>query len=445
MMSFASYSSSFNHLKSANQDNVENIHPQSQHGGGFFTKKKLSTSAAPQLHSLLNNSSSKLSSSAVGASASSRASSLSLSGGLSLSSSQSGKSMLASSRGPARPALGDISNKQQLPLLPAATVKVAAPVVLLNKSRARVAPPQSAAATPAAAPSAASDIDSKVASTLTPLTAPGGKKFCLDDFDIGKPLGKGKFGRVYVAREKSTHAIVALKVLFKKQLTESGVEVQLRREIEIQTNLIHANIVRLYGYFHDTKRVFLILEYCPYGELYKHLQQAHTFSEIKSACYIKQVTQALQHCHSKHVMHRDLKLENILVGKDGELKLSDFGWSVHSHSRRMTYCGTLDYLPPEIVEGRPYDHTVDLWSLGVLCFEFLNGTPPFETDSKEATHRRICAVEIHWPNTFSSLARDFISKLLVKDPRGRMSLEAALTHAWVTQNCALAASGVAAS
>eukprot|EP00696_Hemimastix_kukwesjijk_P004980 gnl/Hemi2/16353_TR5444_c1_g1_i1.p1 gnl/Hemi2/16353_TR5444_c1_g1~~gnl/Hemi2/16353_TR5444_c1_g1_i1.p1 ORF type:complete len:376 (+),score=67.29 gnl/Hemi2/16353_TR5444_c1_g1_i1:135-1262(+) len=261
------------------------------------------------------------------------------------------------------------------------------------------------------------------------------RKYHLTDFDIGKPLGAGKFGKVYLAREKKTRCIVALKVLFKEQLRRSGVEHQLRREIEIQSNLRHPNILRLYGYFHDAKRVYLILEFCLRGELYKELQRLKCFTEAVAANYISQVARALKACHAKHVIHRDIKPENLLISQSGELKISDFGWSVHApHSRRTTLCGTLDYLPPEMVERKSHDYTVDLWSLGVLTYEMINGSPPFETEGQPETYKRIAAVDIHFPASFSSLARDFISKLLVKDPRGRMSLDSALSHPWITQH-----------
>jgi aurora kinase len=106
-------------------------------------------------------------------------------------------------------------------------------------------------------------------------------------------------------------------------------EKQVAREIEIQSNLRHPNILRLYGHFHDRKRIMLILEYAGKGELYKHLRREDRFKEPKAAQYIAQVASALQYLHKKHVIHRDIKPENILVGLYGELKLSDFGWSVH--------------------------------------------------------------------------------------------------------------------
>ena len=131
-------------------------------------------------------------------------------------------------------------------------------------------------------------------------------RWTLEDFDIGRPLGKGKFGNVYLAREKRSKYIVALKVLFKSQLQKAQVEHQLRREIEIQSHLRHNNILRLFGYFYDETRVYLILEYAPRGEMYKILQkQPHgRFEERQTAKYIYQLADALKYCHSKSVIHR---------------------------------------------------------------------------------------------------------------------------------------------
>jgi aurora kinase A len=260
----------------------------------------------------------------------------------------------------------------------------------------------------------------------------GGKNWQLSDFDIGRPLGKGKFGNVYLARERSTKFIVALKVLFKSQLSKAAVEHQLRREIEIQAHLRHPHILRLYGYFYDETRVYLILEYAARGELYKELQKNKRFEERRAAHYIFQMADALQYCHSKKVIHRDIKPENLLVGLKGELKIADFGWSVHApSSRRATMCGTLDYLPPEMIEGDTHDHNVDLWSLGVLLYEFLVGKPPFETQSQSDTYRRITAVKYSFPDYVTSGPRDLIGKLLRKVPSERLTLGELKEHYWV--------------
>lgn len=244
---------------------------------------------------------------------------------------------------------------------------------------------------------------------------PQPKKFHLGMFEIGKPLGKGKFGRVYLAKERSTGFVCALKVLHKSELQQGKVEKQVRREIEIHSNLRHPNILRFYGHFHDSKRVFLIIEFAAKGELYKHLRKENKFPEWKAAQYIAQMAAALKYLHKKHVMHRDIKPENILVGVHGELKISDFGWSVHApNNRRNTMCGTLDYLPPEMIKPGSqenfYNEKVDLWSLGVLTYEFLVGEAPFE-DTPVMTQRRIARGEMTVPKFVSPEAKDLIERV----------------------------------
>ena len=244
---------------------------------------------------------------------------------------------------------------------------------------------------------------------------PQPKNFHLGKFEIGKPLGKGKFGRVYLAKERSSGFVCALKVLHKSELQQGKVEKQVRREIEIHSNLRHPNILRFYGHFHDSKRVFLILEFAGKGELYKHLRKETKFPEWKAAQYIAQMAAALKYLHKKHVMHRDIKPENILVGIHGEIKISDFGWSVHAPTnRRNTMCGTLDYLPPEMIKPGSqenfYSEKVDLWSLGVLTYEFLVGEAPFE-DTPIMTQRRIARGEMTVPNFVSSEAKNLIQRV----------------------------------
>uniref|UniRef100_H2Z804 Aurora kinase n=1 Tax=Ciona savignyi TaxID=51511 RepID=H2Z804_CIOSA len=275
----------------------------------------------------------------------------------------------------------------------------------------------------------------KPSSSIKSDVATANSKWTLSNFDIGKPLGRGKFGSVYLAREKSSKFIVALKVLFKSQLLKSNVEHQLRREIEIQSHLRHPHILRLYGYFHDETRVYLILEYAPRGEMYKELQKQGKFSEDVTATYIAELADALNYCHSKQVIHRDIKPENLLMGLRGELKIADFGWSVHApSSKRQTLCGTLDYLPPEMVEAKDHDANVDLWTLGILCYEFLVGKPPFETQSNKDTYRRITTLQYSFPPHVSEGARDLIRRLLKLEPRHRLPLESVLVHPWIKAN-----------
>ncbi|KAJ7068981.1 kinase-like protein [Mycena belliarum] len=213
---------------------------------------------------------------------------------------------------------------------------------------------------------------------------------------------QGKFGRVYMVRTKTAPKyILALKTLYKSELVANKVEKQTRREIEIQQNLRHPHVLRLYGFFHDEKRIFLMLEFAGKGELYRQLS----------------------------------KPENLLLGINGELKIADFGWSVHAPGlRRMTMCGTLDYLPPEMVEGKEHNEKVDYWALGVLTYEFVIGAAPFEDrGSVSNTYRRIARVDLKFPATISAEAKDLISKLLRYDPHQRLPLKEVLRHPWIVK------------
>jgi len=257
------------------------------------------------------------------------------------------------------------------------------------------------------------------------------------DFEIGLALGKGKFGRVYVARERSTKFLVALKVMFKSELQKGRVERQVLREIEIQSRLKHPNILRLFNWFHDKRRIYLVLELCSEGELYKHLKNAPfgRFNEPRSAKYTYQVADALNYCHLNAVIHRDLKPENILLTSEDDIKLADFGWSAHTLSnKRSTMCGTLDYLPPEMVDGRSYNDTVDQWCLGILCYEFLVGNPPFESNNTEQTYEKIRRLEIVYPKHLSPGSIDLISKLLRRPGTARVSLIDVMQHPWIQEN-----------
>ncbi|KAK9294031.1 hypothetical protein QLX08_011225 [Tetragonisca angustula] len=258
----------------------------------------------------------------------------------------------------------------------------------------------------------------------------------LDDFEIGAPLGRGKFGRVYLAREKTTHYMVALKTLYKVELMKGRVEKQVMREIEIQTHLRHPHILQMLTYFHDHKRIYLVLEFAARGELYKELkrQPNERFNEHLSAKYTYQVADALEYCHRNNVIHRDIKPENLLLTYEGNVKLADFGWSVHApSSKRNTLCGTLDYLPPEMVTGQTYDIYVDHWCLGILCYEFLVGKPPFLSDSQQETYVKIKTINIQWPEQITPGAKDLISRLIKRKSSERISMAAVKKHFWIVK------------
>ncbi|EEC15897.1 serine/threonine protein kinase, putative, partial [Ixodes scapularis] len=278
--------------------------------------------------------------------------------------------------------------------------------------------------------------------------APGGKHetsnfsrsapdWSLSDFEIGRPLGKGKFGNVYLAREKKSKFVIALKVMFKSQLEANYVKHQLRREIEIQSHLRHPHVLRLFGYFHDDVRVYLILEYAPGGELFKELTKEKKLDDKKAAtfnvlvswhslafCYLNRVQDNIFHVYSNYRMYATLSC--LLVLKLIIVPLI--------FRRRDTMCGTMDYLPPEMVENSVYDERVDLWAVGVLTYELLVGHPPFEAKTASETYARIRKVDLRFPTHLCSGAKDLISRLLRKQPEERATLDEVLAHPWIQEN-----------
>lgn len=204
------------------------------------------------------------------------------------------------------------------------------------------------------------------------------------------------------------------------------------------------------------------MELASKGELYKHLKNAPfgRFNEHRAAKYTYQVADALNYCHVNNVIHRDLKPENIMLTADDNVKLADFGWSAHTNSnKRKTMCGTLDYLPPEMVDGQSYDDSIDQWCLGILCYEFLVGRPPFEADGTEGTYANIRNLNVVYPKYLSFHARNLIAQvrvcghfgiggcplnnvltkmskfqLLQKDHKSRLTLTGVMKHQWIAEN-----------
>ena len=272
----------------------------------------------------------------------------------------------------------------------------------------------------------------------------GIKTLKLSDFLIGKKLGSGQFGKVYLAKLKSTQFICALKILNKKRIlkfSENSKNIkcinQVRREIEIQSHLRHKNILSIYNFFWDKKNVYLVMEYAPSGELFTILrnEKNQRFSEPRAAFYIKQVCDALE--YKLHIIHRDLKPENILVSNE-VIKLADFGWSIHqiSNNLRTTYCGTAEYMPPEVIDDQPHTPSSDLWCLGILIFELCAGEPPFTAKNfKEIIHRIKTFNAKKFPHYFSSDVKDLIGKILKPFPKDRITIQEIKNHPWIINNC----------
>ena len=263
------------------------------------------------------------------------------------------------------------------------------------------------------------------------------KKFSKEDFEFGPKIGKGKYGDVFLCQHKQTNFIVALKILDKMKIRMMRAQRQIVREIKYHSYVKHENIIKLYGVFNDDEKIYMILEYANDGEVYKELKSSpgKKFTEEKASKYIRQVLEAINYLHENSIIHRDLKPENLL-NSFGVIKLADFGWSVFSPenaNKRKTFCGTMDYVPPEMVQGDKYDYHSDNWSVGILAYEFVAGSPPFGRMNQTETFDSIIKNDLTLPATLSEECKSFIKGLLNPVPAQRTELQDAMQHPWITK------------
>jgi len=266
---------------------------------------------------------------------------------------------------------------------------------------------------------------------------PAMRRFQLSDFvSMGEPIGSGSYGMVTKVVHKPTAEIFAMKTITKKKVLEHQMTKYLACEVKTQIKVQHPNILRLIYYFEDAQSVFLLLEYAKGGSLFSLLRKCGYLPEPEVAGLFVDVASALDYLHRNGIVHRDLKPENILMCDGNVAKLADFGWCAELNKDgglRHTFCGTWDYLSPEMVNNEPHDFTVDIWALGVLLFEMLTGKPPFTASSQMKAMNRITRVDLQIPDVVSDLARDLISRLIVRDRRRRLGLADAVRHPWVSQ------------
>lgn len=196
---------------------------------------------------------------------------------------------------------------------------------------------------------------------------------------FNKVLGSGAFGDVYLVRNILDGKLFAIKQLNKDKVKENGIDEGIvYREINTHFRLVHNNIARLYDYYEDKKAFYLIMEYVENGTLFNKIQKSNGLSEEKALKYFVQVSSAIFFLHENQLIHRDIKPENCLIDKNDNIKLCDFGWTVEaSKGERITFCGTYEYMAPEIIKEVPYNHMIDVWSLGILLYELIHSFSPF--------------------------------------------------------------------
>ena len=251
-------------------------------------------------------------------------------------------------------------------------------------------------------------------------------------------IGKGAFGEVWKVSQKMTGKIYVIKVMDKSAIKEQRLIDQINREIEIMYKLNHPHVIRLINHFEDDEKFYLIMPYASKGQLYSLLRRQVRFDQRTAAQYMREVIEAVRYIHSfsPKIIHRDIKPENLLLDDNYRVLLSDFGWSnfLDDNEYRKTFCGTPEYLSPEMAKKEGHNEMVDIWALGVLMFEFLAGYAPFSGSNPKELYANIKKLKINWPVDFPPLAKNLITKILKLNPNERLSLEEILDHAWFTQN-----------
>ncbi|KAH7072773.1 kinase-like domain-containing protein [Paraphoma chrysanthemicola] len=252
------------------------------------------------------------------------------------------------------------------------------------------------------------------------------------NYTLGKLIGKGSFGKVYLASHKLSNGS---KVVLKSAKKDDA---NLAREIHHHRQFIHPHIARLYEVIVTEELVWLVLEYCPGDELYNYLLQKGALEPSKVQRIFTQLVGAVSYVHNKSCVHRDLKLENILLDKHGDVKLVDFGFTREYEGKSnylQTWCGTVCYSAPEMLKGEKYaGEKVDVWSLGIILYALLVGELPFDEDDENVTKMRILKEEPKYPENFPAQAKELCQALLSKRPILRPTLADILQNPWLSEH-----------
>ena len=253
-------------------------------------------------------------------------------------------------------------------------------------------------------------------------------------------IGEGSYGKVFLAKHKKTDKKYAIKVINKEKLKSKNQKLDsIYKEITIHGSLIHPNIIRLYSYSEDEKNFYFIMEFAENGTLY-NIINFRRLNEEESFDYFIQVISSIYFLHKNNYVHRDLKPENLLLNIDNKIKLCDFGICTDTaFGLRETFCGTFDYMAPELMNNQPYNQSIDIWSLGILLYEMLHGYPPFKGINKdkkfnfEQLKKNVNKedFEIDVNLNLSHECVDLIYQLLDNDSNQRIKIDEILFHPWI--------------
>lgn len=244
------------------------------------------------------------------------------------------------------------------------------------------------------------------------------------DFEILRVVGQGAFGKVFQVKYNKTNEIYAMKVMKKNRILEKDHSEYVKAERDVLTAILHPYIVTLRFSFQTQSKLYLVLDFINGGHLFFNLYRQGVFSEDVTRLYTAEIVSAISYLHSCGIVHRDLKPENVLLDSEGHIKLTDFGLAkpnmAESGARTNSFIGTMEYMAPEIVEGKGHGKSVDWWSTGILLFEMLSGMPPFRAKSRQQLQTQILAAKPKYPKFLSCDALSLLKGLLARDPAKRL-------------------------
>ena len=247
-------------------------------------------------------------------------------------------------------------------------------------------------------------------------------KLSMSDFFILSVLGRGYYGKVMLVKHRETGELFAVKSIHKSKLVEKDRVHTVITERNILARVSHPFIIGMKFAFQTPSKFYFGLEYAPGGELFFHMQRRNTFSREEVRLYVAEIALALHHLHSNGIVYRDLKPENVLLDREGFVKLTDFGLSKvvdNADSIATTFCGTTEYLAPEVIAHKPYGKAVDWWTLGILTYEMLFGRTPFASENKIIMFQNICKRQPVFDAKTDPDVAGFVTMLLTKDPKKR--------------------------
>uniref|UniRef100_A0A3Q3ARE4 Protein kinase C n=1 Tax=Kryptolebias marmoratus TaxID=37003 RepID=A0A3Q3ARE4_KRYMA len=252
-------------------------------------------------------------------------------------------------------------------------------------------------------------------------------KFNIEDFTLHKMLGKGSFGKVFLAELKKSGQFFAVKALKKDVvLMDDDVECTMVERRVLSLAWENPFLTHLYCTFQTKENLFFVMEYLNGGDLMFHIQNCHKFDLHRATFYAAEIICGLQFLHSKGIIYRDLKLDNVLLDSDGHIKIADFGMckeNMEEELRTCTFCGTPDYIAPEILLGQKYNSSVDWWSFGVLLYEMLIGQSPFHGRDEEELFQSIRTDNPVYPSWLTKASKDLLVKLFVREPEERLGVK----------------------